>query len=194
MSEITTEQIKQLRDDTGISIMQCKKALEEAGGDMDKAKVMLAKKSRAAADKKADRELGAGTVASYIHAGGTVGAMVELLCETDFVAKNEEFQKLAYDFAMQVAAVAPEYKTVEDIDEDAKSKATEVFKEEVADKPEEMQAQILEGKLASYFKEKVLMEQSFVKNPDKTIKVMLDEATQKFGEKVEISRYERFSI
>jgi len=194
MSEITTEQIKALRDDTGISIMQCKKALEEAGGDMGKAKVMLAKKSRAAADKKSDRELNAGTVASYIHAGGTVGAMVELLCETDFVAKNEEFQKLAYDLAMQVAAVAPEYRTVDDIDEEAKTKATEVFKEEVADKPEEMQAKILEGKLASYFKEKVLLEQSFVKNPEKTINVMLDEATQKFGEKVELSRYKRFSI
>lgn len=194
MSEITTEQIKALRDDTGISIMQCKKALEEAGGDMAKAKVMLAKKSRAAADKKSDRELNAGTVASYIHAGGTVGAMVELLCETDFVAKNEEFQKLAYDLAMQVAAVAPEYRTVDDIDEEAKTKATEVFKEEVADKPEEMQAKILEGKLASYFKEKVLLEQSFVKNPEKTINVMLDEATQKFGEKVELSRYKRFSI
>lgn len=194
MSEITTEQIKALRDDTGISIMQCKKALEEVGGDMEKAKVMLAKQSRAAADKKADRELNSGTIASYIHAGGTVGGMVELLCETDFVAKNEEFQKLAYDLAMQVAAVAPEYKTVDDIDVDAKTKATEVFAEEVKDKPEEMQAKILEGKLASYFKERVLMEQSFVKYPEKTIKLMLDEATQKFGEKVEISRFQRFSI
>lgn len=194
MSEITTEQIKALRDDTGISIMQCKKALVEAGGDMEKAKVMLAKKSRAAADKKSDRELNSGTVASYIHAGGTVGGMVELLCETDFVAKNEEFQKLAYDLAMQVAAIAPEYRTVDDIDEASKAKATEVFQEEVADKPEEMQGKILEGKLNAYFKEKVLLEQSFVKNPEKTIKVMLDEATQKFGEKVELSRFQRFSI
>jgi elongation factor Ts len=194
MSEITTEQIKQLRDDTGISIMQCKKALEEAGGDMEKAKVMLSKKSRAAADKKSDRELNSGTVASYIHAGGSVGAMIELLCETDFVAKNEDFQKLAYDLAMQVAAVAPEYRTVDDINDEARAKATEVFKEEVADKPEEMQAQILEGKLAAYFGEKVLLEQSFVKNPDKKVKTMLDEATQKFGEKIELSRYDRFSI
>jgi elongation factor Ts len=174
--------------------MQCKKALEEAGGDMEKAKVMLAKKSRAAADKKADRELNSGTVASYIHGGGSCGSMVELLCETDFVAKNEEFQKLAYDLAMQVAAVAPEYRTVDDINDEARAKATEVFKEEVADKPEEMQAQILEGKLAAYFGEKVLLEQSFVKNPDKKVKTMLDEATQKFGEKIELSRYDRFSI
>jgi len=194
MAEITTDLIKKLRDDTGISIMQCKKALEEAEGDIEKAKVMLSKKSRAAADKKSDRELGAGTVASYIHAGGTTGVLVELMCETDFVAKNEAFQTLARDFALHIAAMAPEYTTTEQIDETAKAKAKEVFQEEVADKPENMQEQILEGKLAAYFKDKVLMEQGFVKTPEKTISQMIDEASQKFGEKVQITRYERFSI
>src|SRR5690606_31066136 len=109
---ITTEDVKKLRDETGISIMQCKKALEEAGGDLEKARVILEKQSKAVASKKADREIGAGTVASYIHNTGTVGAMVLLLCETDFVARNEEFKALAYDIAMQVAATSPEFKSL----------------------------------------------------------------------------------
>ncbi len=106
--QITTEQIKELRDLTGVSVMQCKKALEEAGGDMEKAKVALRKISKASADKKASRTLGAGAVASYIHNNGTVGAMVELLCETDFVARNEEFKSLAREIAMHIAAMGPE--------------------------------------------------------------------------------------
>ena len=110
---ITTEQIKELRDKTGVSVMQCKKALEEAGGDMDAALVLLRQKSAEIAEKKSARELGAGLVASYVHSSGTMGALLELNCETDFVAKNPEFKTLAYDVAMQVAAAAPE--TVEDL-------------------------------------------------------------------------------
>lgn len=191
---VTTEQIKALRDATGVSIMQCKKALEESDGDMEKAKVVLQKLSKKAASKKADRDLGAGTVSSYIHGGGLVGAMVELLCETDFVAKNDEFQTLAREIAMQVAATAPEYTNESEIDETAKAKATEVFKEEVADKPAEMQDQILEGKLNAFFKDKVLLNQDYIKDPSKTISGLLEEATQKLGERVEIGRVSRFAV
>lgn len=191
---ISTEVIKQLRDATGVSIMQCKKALEEANGDMEKAKVILQKYSKAAADKKSDRELGAGTVASYIHQGGSVGVLVELMCETDFVSKNEAFQALAKDLAMHIAALAPEFLRKEDLKEEDTVKAKEVFAEEAEGKPEEMKEKIIAGKLDAYFNEKTLLEQSFIKDPSKTIRVMLDEATQKFGEKVEITRFTRYSI
>ena len=191
---ITTEAIKELRDATGVSIMQCKKALEEAGGDMEKAKVILQKYSKQAADKKADRELGAGTVASYIHQGGNVGVIVELMCETDYVAKNEHFQTLARDIAMHIAALAPQFLKNSDIKEEDMAAAKEVFAEETEGKPEELKAKILEGKLGAYLAEKTLLDQPFIKDPSKTIQVMLDEAIQKLGEKVEITRFTRYSI
>ncbi len=191
---ISTEVIKQLRDATGVSIMQCKKALEEVDGDVEKAKVILQKYSKAAADKKSDRTLGAGTVASYIHQGGAVGVLVELMCETDFVSKNEAFQALAKDIAMHVAALAPQFMRKEDLKEEDTIAAKEVFAEEVEGKPEELKEKILAGKLDAYFNEKTLLEQSFIKNPDKTIKLLIDEASQKFGEKVEITRFTRYSI
>ncbi|QSH39407.1 elongation factor Ts [Candidatus Kaiserbacteria bacterium] len=190
----STELIKQLRDETGVSIMQCKRALEEAGDDIEKAKVALRKISAQVAAKKADRELAAGTVQAYIHAGNSVAGVVILACETDFVAKNEEFVKIAYDVAMHVAATAPEFVSREQVTEDAVAAARAVFEEEAADKPEEMRAKIVKGKIDSFLKEKVLLEQPFVKNPDTTIQGILDEATQKFGERVEIAEISRFSV
>ncbi len=146
--EISIDVLKALRDKTGVSVAQCKKALEEAGGDVDKAEVLLRKKSGAAAEKKADRELGAGAVATYVH-DGSIGSMVLLSCETDFVARNPEFPELARAIAMQVAATDPTYMLATDIPEDAKKAAMEVFQKEVEGKPENMKAQILEGKLLS---------------------------------------------
>ncbi|MCB9806095.1 elongation factor Ts [Candidatus Nomurabacteria bacterium] len=191
---ITTDQIKQLRDATGVSVMQCKNALEEAGGDMDKAKIILQKLSAKAASKKADRTLGSGTVASYIHGGGAVGAMVEVQCETDFVARNEDFQSFARDVAMHVAASVPEFLSVDDINEDAKSKAKEVFEKEAEGKPDNIREQVIDGKLKAYFKEKTLLEQDFIKDPSKTISDLVQEAIQKFGEKIEITRMARFGV
>jgi elongation factor Ts len=190
---ITIEQIKELRDKTGISVMQCKKALEEVDGDMEKALIILTKKSGEIASKKSGRELKAGVVESYIHSDKTVGALIELSCETDFVAKNEEFQVLARDIAMHVTAVNPKFLKSEDISEETKQKAREVFLSEIEDKPEEMKEKILEGKLASYFKERVLLEQSFIKDSDVTINNLIQSATQKFGEKIEITNFVRFS-
>lgn len=191
---VSTELIKQLRDETGVSIMQCKKALEESGSDIEKAKVVLRKVSAQIAAKKADRELGSGVVQAYIHAGNSVAGVIVLACETDFVAKNEEFVKIAYDIAMHVAATAPEFISRTDVTEESTTAARAVFTEEAADKPEGMREKIIEGKLDSFLKEKVLLEQPFVKNPDSTIQGILDEATQKFGERVEISEMSRFSV
>jgi len=193
---ITTEQIKELRDRTGISVMQCKKALEDAGGDQEKALAFLKKKGAEVADKKAERTLGAGVVRAYIHANGTVGAMVELLTETDFVARNEEFSVLAYDIAMHVAAMKPEFLDETQISEEAKAQAKALFAEEVEkmQKPEDIKAKVMEGKLATYFGEKTLLAQSFVKNPEHTIADLVKNATQKFGEKIAVARFARFSV
>lgn len=190
--EITTETLKMLRDKTGVSVMQCKKALEEANGDIDQAEVILRKRSGAAADKKADRELGAGAVATYVH-GGEIGAMVLLSSETDFVARNEEFAALARELAMHVAATNPTYLSEEEIAPETRDAALAVFKEEVKDKPADMQEKILEGKMASYFKDQVLLNQSYIKDDSKTVRDLITEASQKFGERVVISRFARFS-
>lgn len=191
---ITTEQIKMLRDQTGVSVMLCRKALEEAHGDIEKAKVILQRKGADTAAKKTDRILGAGTVASYIHHSGAVGVLVELSSETDFVSGNETFKALAYDIAMHIAASKPEYVRREEVSAEALLRAREVLEKEVEGKSKEMQEEILEGKLNSYFSEKILLEQPFIKNPDQTIQHLISNAIQKFGEKVEIARFARFSV
>lgn len=191
---ISIDQVKELRNETGISIMQCKKALEDAGGDKEKALIILKKKSSEIAAKKADREFGAGVVAAYTHTTGTVGAMVTLSCETDFVSKNEEYAALARDIAMQVTAMNPEFVSNDDISEAEQNKAREVFAPEVEGKPEELKDQILSGKLDSYFKDRVLLSQAFVKNPDITIGQMLTDATQKFGERIAVTNMTRFEV
>lgn len=198
---ITTEQVKELREKTGISIIQCKKALEEAEGDMEKAIIILQKKSGAVADKKSGRDLKAGTVQSYIHNSGNVGAIVLLSSETDFVAKNEEFIKLAYDIAMHITASNPKFTTEEDITEEEVNKAKEVFEKEIdlsackaGGKPEEMKERILKGKIDSYFKDKVLLKQQFIKDPNNTIEDLVKGAIQKFGERIQISEFARFGV
>src|SRR3989344_8271808 len=172
--------------------MQCRKALEEASGDFDKAVVILRKRGAEVAAKKADRALGAGIVSSYIHSTGTVGSIIELYCETDFVSGNEEFKKLAYDIAMHIVASNPEFLKPEDITEETKNLAKEVFMKEVEGKPVAMKEKILEGKLQAYFGERVLLNQPFIKNPEMTVKALVDDAIQKFGEKIEIGRFVRF--
>ncbi|MBI2613036.1 elongation factor Ts [Candidatus Kaiserbacteria bacterium] len=190
----TTEEIKKLRDETGVSVMQCKKALEEAGGDVEKAKVILRKISATIASKKADRTLAAGVAAAYTHAGGAVVGAVVLGCETDFVSKNQEFQKLAYDIAMHVAAMNPIFRSRDDVTEQDLKAARAVFADEAAKVPEAVRAKAIEGKVDSYLKERVLLEQPFVKDPTITIRGLLDSAIQKFGEKVELVRFERLSV
>lgn len=192
--KVTTEEVRKLREKTGISIMQCKKALEDADGDHEKAIVILKKKGSAVAGKKATRELNSGSVQAYVHGTGDVGSMVELRCETDFVAKNKEFISLAYDIAMHVAAVDPEFTTREDVTPEAQKAAKEVFEKEVEDKPKDLKEKILAGKLDTYFSDKVLLEQNFIKQPDVTIKGLIESAVQKFGERIEVTAFVRFSV
>ena len=143
----SAEQVKELRNRTGISVMQCRKALEDTGGDMKKAEILLQKQSHSIAVKKADRELKSGTVSSYIHNNGNIGAMVELLCETDFVSNNEEFKKLAYELAMQVTAANPEYLENKEIPEEQRKSVREALEKEVTGKPQEIKEKILTGKV-----------------------------------------------
>lgn len=195
---VTTEQIKELRDSTGISVMQCKKALEEAGGDMEKAIVILKKKSGEISAKKSDRTFRAGTIAAYVHSTGNIASVVELLCETDFVSGNSEFKTLARDIAMHVTASNPKFLNKEDIKEEDRNTAKEVFMKEIEDSPKkipkDMQEKILEGKLETYFGGMVLLNQPFIKNPELTIEALVQSAVQKFGEKIAIGRFARFSV
>lgn len=193
-TQISLDQVKELRDKTGISVMQCRKALEDAGGDEEKALILLRKKGAEISAKKGDRTLGAGIISAYVHSNGLIGSMIELSCETDFVAKNEEFVKLAHDIAMQISATNPEFKTMDEIVESDKTKAKEIFAEEVVGKPEELKEKILQGKLDAYFKERCLLDQLFIKNQDITIRQLIDGFVQKFGERIEVSKFSRFCV
>lgn len=188
-----TDDVKKLRDQTGISVMQCKQALVEADGDLDKALLILQKKGNAIAEKKSGRDLGAGTVAAYIHSNKEVGSLVLLQSETDFVAKNDEFVALAYDIAMHVAAAQPQYIKRDEVDEEKMTAIKELFEKEVADKPDNLKEQILSGKVDNYLKSMVLLEQEYIKDPEKKIQDLLSAATQKFGERIEVGKFERFS-
>lgn len=198
---ITTALIKQLRDQTGVSIMLCRKALEEAGGDLEKATLILRREGANATAKKAGRLLGAGTVAAYIHHDGGVGALVELSSETDFVSNNEEFRALARELAMQVAAGSPEFVSRAHMTEEAKKGAREALMKEVeglpagkASKPATLSGNIVEDKLDAHFAERILLEQPYIKNPEITVQTLIEQAVQKFGEKVEITRFARFAV
>lgn len=191
---IKTSDIKKLRDETGVSIIKCKKALEEALGDAEKAKVILQQKSKEVVQKKKNRELGAGRIASYVHSNKTVGAIVELSCETDFVAKNESFVELAYNIAMHIVAMNPDYTNISDIPEKEKDIIKEVIEEEFSDKPDKVREKAVKSKLASALSEKTLMEQRYIKDGGKTISNLIEEAVQKFGERIEVSRFKRFEV
>ncbi len=192
--EITTETIKALRDETGVSIMQCKKALVEAEGDVEKAKIILRKQSSAIASKKSNRALGAGVASAYTHAGGSVVGAVVLACETDFVSKNEEFARLAYGIAMHVAAMNPQFKSRKDVQEADIKTAREVFEREAINVPEASRGKAVEGKIENYLKERILLEQQFVRDPSITVSELINSAIQKFGEKIELIRFERLSV
>ena len=192
--EITSDLVKQLRDKTGVSVMQCKKALEEASGDMGKAIDILSRKSADIAKKKGDRSLAAGAVASYIHAGSQIGAMVVLASETDFVSKNPEFLTLARELAMHAAAARPQYIKREDVSMQALQELRELFAPEAAEKPEGLREKVIEGKVATRLGELVLLDQSYIKDPEKKIQTLLDEASQKFGERIEVSKCIVFSV
>ena len=193
---ITAEQVKQLRDKTQASMMDCKKALEEAGGDFNKAAEILLKRGIQIASKRAEKKAGEGIVETYVHPNKKIGVLLELNCETDFVAKNEVFKELAHDLAMHIAAMDPKYISPEDMPEDIIEKEREKLLEQYKDsgKPEKVTAEIVEGKLKKFSDEICLTEQFFIKDQEKRIKDLMNEIVGKLGEKIKIGRFIRFQI
>lgn len=196
MAEITAAMVKQLRDKTGAGMMDCKKALQEAEGDFDKAAEILRKKGIAKAAKRADREANEGVVTAYIHPGSKLGVLVEVNCETDFVANTDDFQSFAKNIAMHIAASNPLAIRREDLDQEALNKEKEIYREQALaqGKPEHIVDKIVEGRLEKYYSEVCLMEQPYVKDPDKTIKDLVTETIAKVGENITIKRFARFRI
>lgn len=192
MSDANT--IKQLREQTGAGIMDVKEALNEAGGDLDKAVEILRKKGLAKQAKKADRAANEGIVESYIHAGGRIGVLVEVNCETDFVARTDDFKALAKEIALHIAASNPLYVSSEDVPMEVIEKEKEIYKEQFAGKPDDVIEKMLEGKIAKYYEEACLLNQPFVKDGDKTIADLLGEATGKMGENIQVRRFTRYML
>lgn len=186
--------IKELREQTGAGIMDVKEALEEAGGDKDVAVEILRKKGLAKQAKKADRVANEGLVESYIHAGGRIGVLVEVNCETDFVARTDDFKNLVKEIALHIAAANPLYISSEDIPAEVIEKEKEIYKEQAGDKPAEVLEKMLEGKLQKYLEEVCLLNQPYVKDGDKTIGELLGEATGKMGENIQVRRFARFML
>ncbi len=193
---VSAASVKELREKTGAGMLDCKKALEEAGGDMEKAIEILREKGLSAAAKKAGRIATEGLVDSYIHAGGRIGVLVEVNCETDFVAKNEEFKAFVKDIAMQIAASSPRYVRREDVPQEELDKEREVLRAQALNegKPEHIVDKIVEGRLNKYFEEVCLLEQQFIKDPDKTVSELLNEKIAKIGENISIRRFVRFEL
>ncbi|OQX55551.1 MAG: elongation factor Ts [Candidatus Aminicenantes bacterium 4484_214] len=194
--EIKAEQVKQLRDMTGIGMMECKRALQEAGGDLEKAITILRKKGYARAKDKMDRETSEGLIGSYIHTNGKIGVLVELNCETDFVARNEEFQTLVKNIAMHIAASNPKYIAPEDIEEEVLEQEKEIIRAQFKDsnKPPQVIEKIVEGKLKKFYEEICLLEQAYIRDDKMTIAELIASHIAKFGENIQIKRFARFEI
>lgn len=192
---ISAAQVKELREKTGAGMMNCKKALVETKGNMDAAVKFLREKGLAAAAKKQSRIAAEGAIGTYVH-GGKIGVMVEVNCETDFVAKNEDFKALVHDVALHVAAVDPKFLVKEEMDEAFVKNEVEIYTKQLKDqgKPENIIPNIVKGKVAKLASEVCLMEQKFVKNPDVTIKDLVNELTLKCGEKISIRRFAKFNL
>ena len=195
MATITAETVKLLRDQTGAGVMECKRALEEADGDIEKAAAVLRERGQAAAAKRAGREANQGQVASYIHPGGKIGVLIEVNCETDFVARTDEFQRLVRDLAIQVAGLRPQFTTIDSIPADVvEAKRAELMADEVTlGKPEAVRSQIIEGQLKKWFAEVVLVEQTF-RDQDRTVGALITEAIAKTGENIRVRRFVRFEL
>ncbi len=194
--KITSQMVKELRDKTNAGMMDCKRALGETEGDLEKAVDLLRQKGLAVAAKRADRATSEGVVECYIHAGGKLGVMVEVGCETDFVAKTDDFQAFAKDVAMHVAAVSPVSVTREEVPAEMVEREKDIYINQAKDsgKPENIIEKIVSGKIEKYLSEICLMDQKFVKNPDITIQDLLNELIAKMGENISVKRFARFQI
>lgn len=196
MAEVTAALVKELREKTGAGMMDCKKALTEAEGDIERAMEVLREKGLASAAKKAGRVAAEGLVESYIHAGGRIGVLVEINCETDFVAKNEDFRTFVKDIAMHIAASNPQFVRREEVSEEVIAKEREILRAQTLNegKPEKIVDKIVDGRIDKYYKENCLLEQSFVKDPDKTVETLLREKIATIGENISIRRFARFVV
>jgi elongation factor Ts len=197
MSDISAAQVKELRERTGAGMMDCKKALVETGGDMEKAVELLREKGLASAAKRAGRSANQGLIEAYIHFNNTVGVLVEVNCETDFVANTDEFKALAKDIALHIASpAAPRFVSREDVSQDEIDHESQIFAKQAQEsgKPENVVDKIVEGKINSYFKEIVLLDQPFVKDDSKTVQQLLDETSARVGEKVAVKRFVRYKL
>lgn len=196
MAEITAKAVQELRKKTGLGMMDCKKALQETDGDIEKAVEHLRKQGMSAVEKRAGRDASEGLIESYIHQGSRLGVLVEVNCETDFVARTDDFQIFAKDIAMHIAASQPLAVDRESISAESVEKEKAIFLEQAKNegKPENIAEKIVEGRLEKYFQENCLLEQVFVKNPDQTIDELITELTAKIGEKISVRRFERFVL
>jgi elongation factor Ts len=196
MADISAKMVKELREKSGAGIMDCKEALAECDGDMEKSVDFLRKKGLATAAKRAGRATSEGTIQSYIHMGGKIGVLVEVDCETDFVAKTDDFVAFARNLAMHIAATSPVGVTPDDVPQVIIDREKEIYRAQALEmgKPEKMIDKIVDGKLNKFFKESCLLNQVYVKDPDKTIGDVLNEVIAKTGEKIEIKRFARFQV
>lgn len=194
--EVNASSVKELREKTGAGIMDCKKALAESEGDLEKAVDYLRQKGLAAAAKKMSRVASEGSVGAYIHAGGKIGVLVELNCETDFVARTEEFQGLLKDVAMQIAAANPRYIRSEDISADEIEREKEIYRRQALDsgKPEKVVDKIVEGKMERFFSEICLLEQAFIKDTDRKVGEVIRDAIARLGENIQVRRFARYHL
>ncbi len=192
----TAQDVKSLRDRTGAGMMECKNALTEAGGDQEKAIDLLRTRGAAKAAKRADREATEGSVGAYIHMGGKIGVLIEVGCETDFVARNDQFQALVRDIAMHIAAAAPTSVSRDQIPADVLERERNIYREQMREsgKPEQIWDKIVDGKIEKFYAESVLLEQPFVKNPDITVGQLVTEVSSKTGEKIEVRRFTRYAL
>jgi len=194
--QISPDDVKKLREKTGVGIMDCKKALKECNGDFNKAVEFLRKKGIEVANKRSGRETSQGIVGSYIHMGGKIGVLLEVNCESDFVAKSDNFVNFVKDISMHIAAASPDWVMPDDIPADVLAKEKEILKEQAlkSGKPEKILDKIVEGKISKFYAQRCLLDQSFVKDADKTVQQLLDELMGKTGEKCVIRRFVRYQL
>ena len=194
MTQVTAAMVKELREMTNLAMMECKTALVEADGDVDKAVEILRKRGAIKSAKRQDKEAAEGCIECYIHSNGQLAALVELRCETDFVARNDEFRRLAKDICMHVAAMDPQFLDSSSVDDETLAKEKAIFADQVQGKPENIVEKILEGKLKDFYKRTCLLDQPFVKDDKKTVRDLLAEQVHKMGENMYVARYRRFEL
>ena len=193
MAEITAQVVNEFRKKTGLGLMECKKLLTEADGDLAKAETLAKERGLKQAELRAGRAAKAGRVEVYIHHDAKSGVLVELNCETDFVARNDEFKQLAKDLALHIMAANPKYVKREDVPAEVVEEQKRIFMSQVADKPQNIQEKIATGKLDSWYAESTLLDQPFIKDDSKTVRDLISEGVQKFGERIEVTKFVRFS-